>query len=65
MLFDRLEDGTRCFAIHLKDGRWAHTDFSQNFYKHMEQKFGKILEEEKDEVVINLEWALSLMERQE
>lgn len=65
MLFDKLEDGTRCFAIHLKDGRWAHTDFSQNFYKHMEQKFGKILEEEKDEVVINLEWALSLMERQE
>ena len=32
---------------------------------NMEQKFGKILEEEKDEVVINLEWALSLMERQE
>lgn len=65
MLFDRLEDGTRCFDIHLKDGRWAHTDFSQNLYEHLEQKFEKILEEEKDEVVINLEWALSLMERQE
>lgn len=64
ILLDKLEDGTKRFAIYLADGRWAYTGYSQDLYGFMKNKFESILETE-ESVVVDLNWALDVMRKQE
>lgn len=63
MLFDKLKDGTRCFALRLKNGKWQHMEFDEALYENVSKVFKTVLEHE-DDIVIDFNWAVSLMERQ-
>lgn len=59
--FDKI-DGNIMFSILTDNDRWASTDFSQDLYNFIADKFKEQLKEEKD-VVVDLNWALKLMKQ--
>lgn len=64
VLFDKLEDGTKTFAVRLDDGRWAQIKYSQDMYDYFAKNVQEILEEESDAVVVDGVWALEVIKRQ-
>lgn len=63
MLFDKMQDGTRCFALRLKNGKWQHIEFDQALYDNVSKVFREALEKD-DDILIDFNWAVSLMQRQ-
>lgn len=57
-LFEKMKDGTRCFAVSLGDGKWGHMDYIQRIYEYLLEDFKDILHNESGEVVIDFSWAL-------
>ena len=64
VLFDKLEDGTKTFAVRLDDGRWAQINYSEDMYDYFAKNVQEILEEESDAVVVDGVWALEVIKRQ-
>ena len=63
MLFDKLSDGTECFALHLKNGKWQYMEFDQALYQNVSKVFQGALEKD-NEILIDFGWAVSVMQRQ-
>ena len=60
LLFEKLPDGRRSFAVKLADGKRAYLDFVEELYEYLGGYFQTALEKEADTVKIDLEWAAKI-----
>ena len=57
MFLEMTEAGPESFAIRLRDGHWGSTEFAQDLYDAIQDKFIKDSDDGKKEYMVNIRWA--------